>query len=40
MKIDDVYEEYINFTPLTPRTKEMYINNNFESFLKDYEKKA
>lgn len=26
MKIDDVYEEYINFTPLTPRTKEMYIS--------------
>lgn len=31
MKIDDVYEEYINFTPLSPRTKSMYLKcyNNF-----------
>lgn len=26
MIIDKMYEEYINFTPLSPRTKELYIN--------------
>ena len=31
MKINNIYEEYINFTPLSPKTKELYINvyNNF-----------
>lgn len=31
MKINDVFEEYINFTPLSPRTRTIYIDcyNNF-----------
>lgn len=33
MKIDEVYEEYINFTPLSPRTKAIY-NNCYAIFWK------
>lgn len=34
MKIDDVYEEYINFTPLSSKTKNIYLNC-YNSFWKN-----